>query len=416
MYMEISDIFTHEELASLLQDPIVIAEKGLLSETRRKIRFSMELPENILTKIRGLGISLKETVPMTWIAEDSVQHTDQGEADFEKTVVVYVSPAIGSLVLDNEPFEIKEGRAFSFPKGVSHHTVGTGQEPRLLIGPMSEQGFYVGFSTIYYLPTYNDVFPHPNIPNIVYSVQHTHPYTDNVASSTLFPNGGYIPPPYQWYVLSYWDGQMGYTGNYVPVSYSPGQLISGITEDIYLYPVWSPPPIMCFKEGTKILCFDQTEKYLPIENLTPGTLVKTVSSGYQPIALIGHTKIYNPGHSLRAKNRLYRCSQKQYPELTEDLILTGCHSILVKEITQRHREETYELLGDIFVTDEHYRLLACIDERATPYEEEGVFTIWHFALEHEHIRANYGVYANGLLVETSSKRMMSEYSGMELYR
>ena len=117
---------------------------------------------------------------------------------------------------------------------------------------------------------------------------------------------------------------------------------------------------------------------------------------------------------MRAKNRLYRCSQKQYPELTEDLILTGCHSILVKDITQRQREETYELLGDIFVTDEHYRLLACIDERATPYEEECVFTIWHFALEHEHMRANYGVYANGLLVETSSKRMMSEYSGMEL--
>jgi hypothetical protein len=414
MYMEISDIFTHEELASLLQEHIVIAEKGLLSETRRKIRFSMELPENILTKIRGLGVALKETVPMTWIAEDSVQHTDQGEADFEKTVVVYVSPAIGSLVLDNDTFEIKEGRAFSFPKGVSHHTVGTGQEPRLLIGPMSEQGFYVGFSSIYYLPTYNDVFPDPNLANIVYSSQHTHPYTDNVASSTLFPNGGYIPPPYQWYVLSYWDGQLGYTGNFTPVSYSPGQLISGITEDIYLYPVWSPPPIMCFKEGTQILCFDQTEKYLPIENLTPGTLVKTVSSGYQPIALIGHTKIYNPGHSLRAKNRLYRCSPKQYPELTEDLILTGCHSILVKDITQKHREETYELLGDIFVTDEHYRLLACIDERATPYEEEGVFTIWHFALEHEHMRANYGVYANGLLVETSSKRMMSEYSGMEL--
>ena len=164
--MEISDIFTHEELASLLQEPIVIDKRGLLSETRRKIRFSMELSENILTKIRGLGISLKETVPMTWIAEDSVQHTDQGEADFEKTVVVYVSPAIGSLILDNEPFEIKEGRAFSFPKGVSHHTVGTGQEPRLLIGPMSEQGFYVGFSTIYYLPTYNDVFPDPNIPTI----------------------------------------------------------------------------------------------------------------------------------------------------------------------------------------------------------------------------------------------------------
>jgi hypothetical protein len=415
MYMEISDIFTHEELASLLQDPIVIAEKGLLSETRRKIRFSMELPENILTKIRGLGVSLKETVPMTWIAEDSAQHTDVGDGDFEKTVVVYVSPAIGSLILDNETFEIKEGRAFSFPKGVSHNTVGTGQEPRLLIGPMSEQGFPVGAVTIYYFANYSDVFPEPNLANVVYSmIPAVYPFIETVSDSNVFPDNSSIPPPYPGAVLDAWAGQTGYTGNYTPVYYSPGQILDNHIYDVFLYPLWTK--VMCFKEGTQILCFDQTEKYLPIENLTPGTLVKTVSKGYQPIALIGHTKIYNPGHSLRAKNRLYRCSPKQYPELTEDLILTGCHSILVKDITQKHREETYELLGDIFVTDEHYRLLACIDERATPYEEEGVFTIWHFALEHEHMRANYGVYANGLLVETSSKRMMSEYSGMELYQ
>jgi hypothetical protein len=412
--MDLSDIFIHEELAFLFQDPIVIAEKEKLSETRRKIRFSMELPENILTKLQGLGVSLRGAVPMMWIAEDSVPHTDHGEADFEKTILVYVSPAIGSLILDNETYEIKEGRAFSFPKGVSHHTVNTGEEPRLLIGPMSEQGFYVGFSTIYYLPTYNDVFPDPNLANIVYSEQHSHLFSATVASSTLFPNNAYIPPPYEWYVLTGWAGQMGYTGNFTPVSYAPGELLVNITEDIYLYPVWSPPPIMCFKEGTKILCLDQTEKYLPIENLRPGTLVKTVSNGYQPIHSIGHSKIYNPSNSLRAKNRLYKCSPKKYPELTEDLILTGCHSILVKDITQKQREETQELLGDIFVTDEHYRLLACIDERATPYEEEGVFTIWHFALQHEHDRANYGIYANGLLVETSSKRMMNEYSGMEL--
>ena len=40
--------------------------------------------------------------------------------------------------------------------------------------------------------------------------------------------------------------------------------------------------------------------------------------------------------------------------------------------------------------------------------------IWHFALENEDYYKNYGVYANGLLVETCSKRMMKEYSGMTL--
>jgi hypothetical protein len=175
---------------------------------------------------------------------------------------------------------------------------------------------------------------------------------------------------------------------------------------------------MCFGEDTQILCLDpadnQTEKYISVKDLRRGVLVKTLSSGYQPICLIGHSKIYNPANKLRGKNRLYKCTQEKYPELSEDLIITGCHSILTTTLSDSERADTEELVGRVFVTENRYRLMACIDERAEPYDQSGIFPIWHFALEHEHIRANYGVYANGLLVETSSKRMMSEYSGMEL--
>jgi hypothetical protein len=58
--------------------------------------------------------------------------------------------------------------------------------------------------------------------------------------------------------------------------------------------------------------------------------------------------------------------------------------------------------------------MACLDERAKPWVSQGAYTIWHFALEHEDTGKNYGVYANGLLVETTSKRMMKDLSGMEL--
>jgi hypothetical protein len=95
-------------------------------------------------------------------------------------------------------------------------------------------------------------------------------------------------------------------------------------------------------------------------------------------------------------------------------VITGCHSILVDDITEEQRKDITELAGRIFVTDNKYRLMACLDERAKPYTEEGVHTIWHFALENDNYYYNYGVYANGLLVETSSKRMMKELSGMEL--
>jgi hypothetical protein len=174
---------------------------------------------------------------------------------------------------------------------------------------------------------------------------------------------------------------------------------------------------MCFLEGTKILCFDpetQQEVERPIETLRKGTLVKTTYSGYKAIDTIGTSKIYNPANSMRSMNRLYKCPKENYPDLKEDLVITGCHSILVQELTEEERALSLELQGKIYATDRLYRLIAAVDKRAEPYTTEGVFNIWHLALENDNYYYNYGIYANGLLVETTSLRMIKEQSGMEL--
>jgi len=174
---------------------------------------------------------------------------------------------------------------------------------------------------------------------------------------------------------------------------------------------------MCFLEGTKILCFNpetKQEEYCAIETLRKGSLVKTVDDGYKAIDMIGTSKIYNPGNSVRSKNRLYKCSKEKYPQLTEDLYITGCHSILVKDISEEERAELIDYQGKIYITDNHYRLIAAVDKRAEPHASEGVFNIWHLALENDNYYFNYGIYANGLLVETSSLRMMKEFSGMDI--
>jgi hypothetical protein len=75
-------------------------------------------------------------------------------------------------------------------------------------------------------------------------------------------------------------------------------------------------------------------------------------------------------------------------------------------------KNTQEVLQKIHATDGKYRLTACVDERAKPYEKEGVFRIYHFALENDEYLFNYGVYANGLLVETTSKRFLAELANM----
>jgi hypothetical protein len=136
--------------------------------------------------------------------------------------------------------------------------------------------------------------------------------------------------------------------------------------------------------------------------------------GYKAIDTIGTNKIYNPANSMRSKNRLYRCSKENYPELKEDLVITGCHAILVSELSDQERRDLLDIQGKVYVTEDYYRLIACCDKRAVPYEKEGLFNIWHFALENDNYYFNYGVYANGLKVETASKRMMKEMSGMDL--
>jgi len=95
------------------------------------------------------------------------------------------------------------------------------------------------------------------------------------------------------------------------------------------------------------------------------------------------------------------------------LVITGAHSILVDNFTtQEQLEKVIEVLGDIYVTDRKYRLPACLDKRTTVYKTPGTYTIYHLALEHDDYYMNYGIYANGLLVETCSKRYLKELSGM----
>jgi hypothetical protein len=176
------------------------------------------------------------------------------------------------------------------------------------------------------------------------------------------------------------------------------------------------PAAPCFLEGSTILCeVDGVERYVPVEELAKGTLVKTSLHGYKPVVLVGKGGIQNPGNDERTENRLYKCSPSKYPQLKDDLYITGCHSILEFPITEKQKEDTVKHLGRLFVTDKKYRLMACVDERAEPWNSQGAYTIWHFALEHEDDGMNYGVYANGgLLVETCSIRALKNKSNMTI--
>ena len=175
------------------------------------------------------------------------------------------------------------------------------------------------------------------------------------------------------------------------------------------------PP--CFLEGTRILCkvkpTDTLDYYVPIEQIKKGSLVKTSRDGYKKVVLIGKASINNTDTDERTENRLYKLTPANYPELKEDLYITGHHSVLVDSLTEQQKEDTLKYVADVFGTDGKARLMARVDDRAVPWQSAGTYTIWHFALETADVYKNFGVYANGgLLVETCCIKLLKEESNM----
>ena len=69
---------------------------------------------------------------------------------------MYLNDSSGNLVLDGTSYPISKGSAYVFNEGLPHETINTGFEPRLLLGPMSEQGFSVGRPSITYFSNQTD--------------------------------------------------------------------------------------------------------------------------------------------------------------------------------------------------------------------------------------------------------------------
>jgi len=175
-------------------------------------------------------------------------------------------------------------------------------------------------------------------------------------------------------------------------------------------------PYPCFLEGTKILRFNPEsyqEEYIAIEKLRKGDLILTSESGYKAIHCIGYRTLYRPKNDPNPSNRIYKFTKLNCPTIFEPLYITGEHCTLHPQLTNEKRTQVKEHMGDVYITEESYRIPAHMDDRAEPYDREDTpVTIWHFALENENVAHNYGVYANGLLVESCAIESFMKKSGM----
>jgi hypothetical protein len=65
--------------------------------------------------------------------------------------------------------------------------------------------------------------------------------------------------------------------------------------------------------------------------------------------------------------------------------------------------------------DDKHKVLACFDKRFEEYNEEGYYNIYHIVLEDDKgVYKNYGIYANGILAESTMEDTLSKMNHYDL--
>jgi hypothetical protein len=172
----------------------------------------------------------------------------------------------------------------------------------------------------------------------------------------------------------------------------------------------SPP---CFNEDTKILCLkEDVEKYVLVQHLKKGDLVKTYSVNsnspvYKKIVLIGKGTLIN--NTDIWSNCMYKMKIETEEE-NSDLIVTGGHSILVDELSEKDKENP-DILNRQDVVDDKRLVWAGLSHLFTKLTDKNTYTYYHFVLENEETDDNrlYGIWANGVLVETIKRKDFFSY-------
>ncbi len=144
-----SNVISIEEIESILNLQNVIDARTQLANGKTKIDFTIHLSESIKQKlldVLGLNLFSVSEIPMRWICGNTHAHADSDASHdhFDNTYLMYLTDSVGTLNIGNQSYAMTKGSAYVFEKGIMHGTTNTDDEPRLLLGPMSNMGAQVG--------------------------------------------------------------------------------------------------------------------------------------------------------------------------------------------------------------------------------------------------------------------------------
>jgi hypothetical protein len=108
-------------------------------------------------------------------------------------------------------------------------------------------------------------------------------------------------------------------------------------------------------------------------------------------------------------------------KLIKDLYVTGSHAILKDKLSEVENKRMTRLLENIKefkynrLLDGKEKVIACFDNNFEQHNEQGYFNNYHIVLENNgDVEKNYGIYVNGLLVESTNEKTMKKDIDIEL--
>ena len=190
-----------------------------------------------------------------------------------------------------------------------------------------------------------------------------------------------------------WTPSNTYAGDFASVALSGTTGLAGSTLTSGLYYASTP---FCYEKNTFIKILENNQEiYKKIYDLNVGDLVKTYKHGYKKIKFINKFK----HNCFDKKNPLYN----MYKMKDHDIILTGGHSILVDELTEKEQLNNNKYNFNSTIEDKKLLLVSSSDKfEQLPNDVE--YELCHLVLENENIYGKYGIYINDdILSETCSE-------------
>ena len=184
---------------------------------------------------------------------------------------------------------------------------------------------------------------------------------------------------------------------------------------VFAYKDFNP----CFSEGTKILCLNNAqnelseqpivnclkEEYRLVQDLMIGDFVKSYLHGYRKISKIIKGEFVNNPHTNGCSNCMYRMLKTDDNGLIEDLTLTRNHGILVEKMSEDEEKKVDK--NNLQIIDNLLSIITADSDKFEKVLDTNVYKYYHFALETDGDNdRRFGVWANGILVETPSNNMM----------